>query len=103
MTSRNVRRLPSPKGGADCRFAQSKEEELGQAAEVGLLDRFIAREGARFPVNEPPAGEQENANSAWQRIGRTIHPGACVRPRDLVRTLPVPDSWAKDSESAVDQ
>jgi hypothetical protein len=53
-------------GRSDCRFAESKEESLGQAAEVDLLDRLLVREGARFPVNEPPVGEWEKANSAWQ-------------------------------------
>jgi hypothetical protein len=72
------------------------EQSLGQAAEVGLLERFLAREDAQFPVNEPPAGDRKNANSVCQRIGRAIHPEVCVRQRDLVRTLPVPDSWAKE-------
>jgi hypothetical protein len=46
-------------------FAESREEELGQAAKVGLFDRFRTREGAQFPINEPPAGDRKNANSAW--------------------------------------
>jgi hypothetical protein len=30
---------------AECTFAQSKEQGLGQAAEVDLLDRLLARKG----------------------------------------------------------
>jgi hypothetical protein len=82
---------PGENSRAECRFVQSKEQGLGQAAEVGLLERFLAREGAQFRVNEPPAGERENVNIACQRDGRAIHREACVRQRDLVRTLPAPD------------
>ena len=57
---------PGENSSAECRFAQSKEQGLGQAAEVGLLKHFLAREGAQFPVNEPPEIEWEEANSARQ-------------------------------------
>jgi hypothetical protein len=37
---------PGEIGPSGCTFAERKEEGIGQAAEVGLLDRLLAREGA---------------------------------------------------------
>jgi hypothetical protein len=39
---------PGEKRRSDCRFVESKAEGLGQAAEMHLLDRFLAREGHNF-------------------------------------------------------
>jgi hypothetical protein len=74
---------PGEKVRAECTFAQSKEQGLGQAAEVDLRDRLLAREVAQFPMNDPPARE-----------GRTtIAPGGEIDARCIRKLAFVHEPW----------